>query len=84
VEAAVDLIVLDPPRSGVGREVIGEIARLSPSRLVYVSCDPATLARDARDLAKVGYGLVRVQPVDVFPQSYHIEAVALFVPSSRS
>jgi 23S rRNA (uracil1939-C5)-methyltransferase len=75
----VDLMVIDPPRSGVGRHAIAEIARLQPQRLVYVSCDPATLARDARRLVEAGYHLQVVQPVDLFPQTFHIESVALFV-----
>ncbi|MGD2206924.1 MAG: 23S rRNA (uracil(1939)-C(5))-methyltransferase RlmD [Anaerolineae bacterium] len=79
IQESVDLLVLDPPRSGAGREVTDEIARLSPPRVVFVSCDPATLARDARYLTEAGYCLETVQPVDLFPQTYHIESVALFV-----
>lgn len=79
LEGPVDLMVLDPPRSGAAKQVIGEIARLGPLRLAYVSCDPATLARDARHLIRTGYQLREVQPVDLFPQTYHIESVALFV-----
>ena len=79
LEGPVDLIVLDPPRSGAAKQVIGEIARLGPLRVAYVSCDPATLARDARHLIRTGYQLSEVQPVDLFPQTYHIESVALFV-----
>lgn len=84
IEAPVDLLILDPPRSGAGRDVIVEITRLQPERIAYVSCDPATLARDARILIESGYGLHEVQPVDLFPQTFHIESVALFARECRS
>jgi 23S rRNA (uracil1939-C5)-methyltransferase len=74
----VDLLVLDPPRSGAGKDVAQQIARLAPRRIVYVSCDPATLARDARYLTAADYQLAEVQPLDLFPQTYHVESVALF------
>jgi 23S rRNA (uracil1939-C5)-methyltransferase len=79
VERPVDLVVLDPPRAGAGERVVAEIARLGPRRVAYISCDPATLARDARHLADAGYRLEVVQPVDLFPQTFHIESVSLLV-----
>jgi 23S rRNA (uracil1939-C5)-methyltransferase len=71
------LAVLDPPREGVGQEVVAALARLAVQRIVYVSCDPATLARDVKGMLAAGYTLCEVQPVDMFPQTYHIESVAL-------
>ena len=73
-----DIVVLDPPRAGAGPEVISELAAMGPRRMVYVSCDPATLARDAVHLAAAGYRLVEAQPVDLFPQTFHVETVALW------
>lgn len=71
-----DVIVADPPRAGLGREVIELILAKSPARLVYVSCDPATMARDSKQLAAAGLRLEQIQPVDLFPQTYHIETVS--------
>jgi 23S rRNA (uracil1939-C5)-methyltransferase len=71
------LAVLDPPREGVSQEVVTALARLAVQRIVYVSCDPATLARDIKGMLAAGYALREVQPVDMFPQTYHIESVAL-------
>jgi len=75
----IDLAVVDPPRSGLGAEVVAALARLEPRRVAYVSCDPATLARDAQAFVQAGYRLADVQPVDMFPQTYHVESVGLYV-----
>ena len=70
-----DLVILDPPRSGA--EAVCEIARLNPKSIVYVSCDPPTLSRDLALLGEKGYRVAGSQPVDMFPQTYHLESVTL-------
>ncbi len=72
-----DVVVLDPPRKGAAPEVLAALAAAAPRRAVYVSCNPATLARDVEALAAGGYRLAVVQPVDMFPQTAHIECSAL-------
>lgn len=79
LESPFQLGVVDPPRAGLARAALEALAARKPRVLVYVSCDPATLARDARLLVDRGYALDRVQPVDLFPQTYHIECVARFL-----
>jgi 23S rRNA (uracil1939-C5)-methyltransferase len=71
-----EVVVADPPRAGFHPRALQALAALAPARLVYVSCNPATLARDLGDLVRQGYRLEWVQPVDMFPQTPHIEAVA--------
>ena len=71
------VVVTDPPRSGMHPKVVEQIAKLSPEKVVYVSCNPSTQARDAKLLSEAGYTLQAVQPVDMFPHTDHIEAVAL-------
>jgi 23S rRNA (uracil1939-C5)-methyltransferase len=72
-----DLIVVDPPRAGLGRKVVRRVIECDAPRIVYVSCNPTTLAPDASQLTEAGYRLRRVRPVDMFPHTPHIECVAL-------
>ncbi len=74
----VDLALLDPPRGGA-RELLEDLVRLGPRRIAYVSCDPATLARDLKSLLAHGYRLEAATVFDQFPQTYHLEALALLV-----
>jgi 23S rRNA (uracil1939-C5)-methyltransferase len=80
----IDAVVLDPPRAGCGPQVLQALIARPIDRLVYVSCDPATLARDVRQLVAGGYRLIEIQPLDMFPHTYHIEAVALMVCADRA
>lgn len=73
----VDVVVVDPPRKGLAPEFIDSVLEMKPERVVYVSCSPNTLARDLGLLNKGGYTVEKVQPVDMFPQTHHIESVAL-------
>ncbi|HOW28371.1 MAG TPA: 23S rRNA (uracil(1939)-C(5))-methyltransferase RlmD [Elusimicrobiota bacterium] len=76
-------VVLDPPRAGCTPQVLRNISFLKPDKIIYVSCDPATLARDIKILTKYGYHLQRSVPVDLFPQTSHIESVNLLVRRSN-
>jgi 23S rRNA (uracil1939-C5)-methyltransferase len=73
-----DVIVVDPPRAGLSKKVVHRIIDASPKRIVYVSCNPTTLAPNAAELVEASWVLKRVRPVDMFPQTHHIEAIALF------
>ena len=79
---SVDLVVANPPRNGFGRGVAPGILALDPSRVIVVSCDPPTLARDMKPFLKSGYRLERVVPVDLFPQTDHVETVVLLTKKS--
>ena len=70
-----DLVVADPPRGGLGENVVRSLAKLSAPRMTYVSCDPSTLARDLRTLLGLGYRIDGAHLIDLFPQTYHIESV---------
>jgi len=76
----VDLAVLDPPRTGAGRSVIGDLVALRPRAIAYVACDPAALARDTAYLLRGGYGLRSLRAFDAFPMTHHVECIAVFEP----
>lgn len=78
-----DVVIIDPPRKGCNKDAIEALANLSNKHIIYISCNPATLARDAKELAEKGFVLKSAQPVDMFCHSYHIETVALFEKNSR-
>jgi 23S rRNA (uracil1939-C5)-methyltransferase len=75
LEEAPEFVLADPPRSGLGKRVVRELLRLKPPRVVIVSCDPSTLARDLAPLTADAYRIERLTLVDLFPQTYHIETV---------
>ncbi len=72
-------VIVDPPRPGLGKEAVDAVASLGATRIVYVSCNPSTLARDIAWFGENGYRFVRAVPVDMFPHTYHVETVALLV-----
>jgi 23S rRNA (uracil1939-C5)-methyltransferase len=71
-----EVMIIDPPRTGMHPKVVEEIIALAPSRIVYVSCNPATQARDVKALCAERYDLAKLQPLDLFPHTYHVENVA--------
>jgi len=79
---APDVVLVDPPRAGLSQKVVRRILETEPKLIVYISCNPMTLAPDARQMADAGYDLRRVKPLDMFPQTPHIECVALLERSS--
>jgi 23S rRNA (uracil1939-C5)-methyltransferase len=78
--ASTDVIILDPPRKGCPADTLRRIAALKPKRIVYVSCNPATLARDLATLEQSGYATHEIEPVDMFPQTFHVEVIARLGP----
>ena len=79
-----DVVVLDPPRAGAGAEVVDQLLRINPSRIVYVACDPATLARDVKQFTESGWRLVQIDGYDLFPMTQHIESICLLEPNKVS
>jgi 23S rRNA (uracil1939-C5)-methyltransferase len=77
-----DLVVVDPPRTGLSKEVLAGLIRVGPKRILYVSCDPPTLARDLRAIVAAGYRAARLQGYDMFPQTMHIETLVELVRDS--
>ena len=74
-----DVIILDPPRSGMHKNTVYDVLKLSPEKIVYVSCNPTTQVRDIQLIVESGYKLIKIRPVDMFPHTYHIENVALLL-----
>lgn len=77
-----DSVVVDPPREGMDKETLNALIDLHPKKIISVSCNPSTFARDAERLIQKGYQLTKVQPLDMFPQTSHVEIVGLFILSS--
>ena len=79
-----DVVVLDPPRAGAGAEVVNQLLRINPSRIVYVACDPASLARDVKQFVDSGWKLSKIDGYDLFPMTQHIETICLLEPNKIS
>jgi 23S rRNA (uracil1939-C5)-methyltransferase len=77
-----DVVIIDPPRKGCDIPVLEAIVNMNPQKIVYVSCNPSTLARDLRYLDDKGYKTMEVQPVDMFPYTHHVESVCLITNKS--
>jgi tRNA/tmRNA/rRNA uracil-C5-methylase (TrmA/RlmC/RlmD family) len=79
-----DLVVLDPPRAGAGPDLIRAIVATGPHAVGYVSCDPATLARDVRAAGEAGWRLTELRAFDAFPMTHHVECVAILTPTGET
>ena len=82
LDISADAVVLDPPRAGCQAQVLEAVARWRPGRVCYVSCDPSSLARDLDIMARSGFAVESIEPVDMFPQTYHVECVATLRPAA--
>ncbi len=78
LEAKPEIVVVDPPRAGLERAALDALVQLAPATIAYISCDQATLARDAKRLIQAGFELAQITPFDLFPQTYHIESISFF------
>jgi 23S rRNA (uracil1939-C5)-methyltransferase len=74
-----DVVILDPPRSGLHINIVNDVIAINPKRIVYVSCNPTTQVRDIKFFIDAGYKLIKIRPVDMFPHTYHIENVACLI-----
>jgi 23S rRNA (uracil1939-C5)-methyltransferase len=72
---SMDIVFMDPPRSGSDEKFLSSLIKLGPKKVVYISCNPTTQERDLRYLTKHGYKVTEIQPVDMFPQTFHVEAI---------
>jgi tRNA/tmRNA/rRNA uracil-C5-methylase (TrmA/RlmC/RlmD family) len=81
---AAGTVILDPPRSGAGREVMATLGRLAPAQIVYVACDPVALSRDIAFAREHGYRPTRLRAFDMFPHTHHLETIVTFVKDARS
>ncbi len=82
--SAANLVIVDPPREGAGKSVLVQVVRYRPRSIVYVACDPASLARDSAYLSELGYELSALRAFDLFPMTHHVECVAHFEPSQKA
>jgi tRNA/tmRNA/rRNA uracil-C5-methylase (TrmA/RlmC/RlmD family) len=82
LDLAAEVVVLDPPRSGAGAEIVAALLRRPPRAVAYVACDPAALARDVRAAVAGGYRLAQLRAVELFPMTHHVECVALLTPAT--
>ncbi|QQR54780.1 class I SAM-dependent RNA methyltransferase [Candidatus Peregrinibacteria bacterium] len=78
-DAQPDVVIVDPPRAGLGEKVVADCVAFAAPKIVYVSCNPTTLARDLKQFAEMGYETKSVQPVDMFPQTHHVECVSVLL-----
>ena len=78
-ESKIDVVFMDPPRAGSDERFLFSLARLSPGKVIYISCNPETQRRDLETLVTLGYQVKKIQPVDMFPHTNHVETVVLLL-----